>query len=117
MTNEAPANSLTVRVEHKGDAAIVHCSGRLVTGVCQFLIKKVTPLIHECKYVVLDLTELSHMDSMGLGTVVRLYGSSRAAGCRFQLINLGKQIRDLLGVTNLLSTLTEICEQGVALKL
>jgi hypothetical protein len=33
------------------------------------------------------------------------------------LINLGKQIRDLLGVTNLLSTLTEICEQGVALKL
>ena len=116
MTNEAPANSLTVRVERKGDVAMVHCSGRLVTGLCHFLIDKVTPLIHEHKRVVLDLTELTHMDSMGLGTLVRLYCSAKAAGCRFQLINLGKQIRDLLGVTNLLSTLTEICEQGVTLK-
>ncbi len=86
-------------------------------GVCQFLLNKVNPLIRDSKRVVLDLTDLTHIDSMGLGTLVRLYCSAKAAGCRFELVNLGQQIRDLLGVTNLLSTFTEMCEQGVAVKL
>ncbi len=116
MAQERPPDSLTLQVERKGDTAIVHCSGRLVAGVTQFLSSKVTPLIPQCKRVVLDLTALSHVDSMGLGTLVRLYCSAKAAGCKFELINLGKQIRELLGITNLLSVLGDICEQGVAIK-
>jgi anti-sigma B factor antagonist len=43
------------------------------------------------------------MDSMGLGTVVRLYVSAKSAGCDLKLINLGKRVRQLLSVTNLMS--------------
>ena len=117
MAAERAPDSLTIQVERKGDCAIVHCSGRLVAGLTQFLSSKVTPLIPECKRIVLDLTHLSHVDSMGLGTLVRLYCSAKAAHCKFELINLGKQIRELLGITNLLSVLGDICEQGVAMKL
>ena len=70
----------------------------------------VSPLIPGSKRIVLDLTDLSYMDSMGLGTVVRLYVSAKSAGCDLKLINLGKRIRQLLGVTNLLSVLAAIEE-------
>jgi hypothetical protein len=33
-----------------------------------------------------------------------------------QLINIGARVRQLLGVTNLLSVLTEMCEQGVSIR-
>jgi hypothetical protein len=33
-----------------------------------------------------------------------------------ELINLGARIRQLLGMTNLLSVLTDMCEQGITLR-
>jgi anti-anti-sigma factor len=55
------------------------------------------------------------MDSMGLGTLMSLYTSARTAGCEMQLLNLGKRVRELLGLTNLLSVFTIIGERGVRL--
>jgi anti-anti-sigma factor len=65
---------------------------------------------------VLDLTDLTHMDSSGLGTVVRLYVSAKSAGCALELINLGARIRQLLGVTNLLSVFTSVCEHDIRMR-
>jgi anti-sigma B factor antagonist len=53
------------------------------------------------------------MDSMGLGTLVRLYVSTKSAGCELKLINLGPKIRQLLSVTNLLSVFATIEEQDI----
>jgi anti-sigma B factor antagonist len=65
---------------------------------------------------VLDLTDLSLMDSIGLGTLVRLYVSAKAGGSCVVLVNVGPRIRQLLGITNLLSVLTDMCEQGVNIR-
>jgi anti-sigma B factor antagonist len=59
-------------------------------------------LLDKCR-VILDLTDLGYMDSSGLGTLVGLYISAKKAGCELQLINLSPRIRELLGVTHLLS--------------
>jgi len=56
----------------------------------------------ESKLIVLDLTDLERIDSMGLGTLVRLHVSCKAAGCRLQLDDVGKRIKELLSLTNLL---------------
>jgi anti-sigma B factor antagonist len=95
------------------DTAIVKCHGRLVSGVDDVLYVTVRQLIPDFKRVILDLTDLSHMDSMGLGTLVRLYVHARSAGCDLQLKNLGKQVRNLLGMTNLLDVFAIIGEHGV----
>jgi anti-sigma B factor antagonist len=116
MPDVAPASPLTLDVQRAGDNALVTCHGKLVAGVCDVLYSRVRQLIPENKCIILDLTDLSHMDSMGLGTVVRLYASAKSAGCRLQLINIGARVRQLLGVTNLLSVLTEMCEQGVSIR-
>jgi anti-sigma B factor antagonist len=50
---------------------------------------------------------------MGIGTLVRLYVSAKAAGCSLELVNLSGQIRNLLGITNVLSLFTVIGENGV----
>lgn len=110
------AGVLTLDSERKGDVVLVHCHGKLVSGVSDRLYTKVKELIPGSKRVVLDLTDLTHMDSMGLGTLVRLYVSAKSAGSCLELINFGPRIRQLLGMTNLLSVLTDMCEQGITLR-
>ncbi|SPE20125.1 Anti-sigma-factor antagonist [Candidatus Sulfotelmatomonas gaucii] len=116
MTNTAVMNSLTFNVERKGETAIVRCRGRLVAGLCGDFYAKIKPLFADSKRVVLDLTDLDSVDSMGLGILVRLYASAKSAGSCLELINLNKKVRDLLGITNLLSLFGEMCEKGVAIK-
>jgi anti-sigma B factor antagonist len=104
---------LTVEVDRAPGEALVRLSGRLEAGVTDVLYLEVKGLIPQAKRIVLDLTDLTHMDSMGLGTLVRLYVSARAAGCDLELVNLGKRIRQLLGMTNLMSFFTIIGENDV----
>ena len=103
MPDQAVKNRLTLAVEQAGNAALVRCSGRLVAGVNDRLYLEVSQLIPTCNRILLDFTDLTHVDSSGLGTLVRLYVSAKSAGCTIQLFNIGKPIRQLLGVTHLLS--------------
>lgn len=113
MADEATTDRLTLDIERSADSAVVRCGGRLVFGVTGFLYDNVRKLIPETKHIVLDLTNLTDMDSMGIGTLVRLYAAAKSAGCRLELINLGKRIRDLLGMTHLLSVFAACGEQNV----
>ena len=112
MATQPRTVSLTVEIEHKDDNCIVHCKGRLVSGVCGFLYEKVHKLIPGRKLIVLDLTDLEWVDSMGLGTLVRLYVGCKSAGCQLQLINLGKRVKELLGLTNMMGIFAELGEKG-----
>jgi anti-sigma B factor antagonist len=115
MTDNAATSLLTVEIERADGTAVVRCRGRLVLGVSEILYLKVRQLIPDTKRIVLDLTDLTRMDSIGLGTLVRLYVSARSAGCTLELVNLGQQVRQLLGTTNLLSVFTIVGEHGIKL--
>jgi anti-sigma B factor antagonist len=91
----------------------VRCHGRLVSDTNDLLYSRVRQLLPDAKRIVLDLTDLTRMDSMGLGTLVRLYVSARSAGCSLELMNLGKQVRILLGTAHLLSAFTIVGEHGI----
>jgi anti-sigma B factor antagonist len=113
MSPETTAGKLTLNIERIGNSAVVRCHGRLVAGVNDVLYTEVIRLLPDSKRIVLDLTDLTHIDSMGLGTLVRLYVSLRSADAELQLVNLGPRIRQLLGMTNLLSAFTVIGENNV----
>ncbi len=112
MTSQPAPISLTVEVERKGEQCIVHCSGKLVSGVCSFFLKKVHGLVPESKLMVLDLTGLERIDSMGLGALVRVHVTCKRSGCELRLINLGPRVREMLGLTNLLGVFAEMGERG-----
>lgn len=107
---------LKVEVERYAEnTAVVRCHGRLVSGATQILSSCVTQLLPESKRIILDLSDLQHTDSMGLGVLVKLYVSARAAGSSLELTHLSKQIQSLLGMTNLLDVFTVIGERGIKL--
>jgi anti-sigma B factor antagonist len=116
MSHAPAVNRISLSVERNGSTALVHCRGRLVSGLCGEFNSKVHPLFREHKRVVLDLIELESIDSMGMGTLVRLYVSAKSAGSCLELINLNQKVRDLLGITNLLSLFGDMCEKGVSMK-
>jgi anti-sigma B factor antagonist len=100
---DAPAVPLSLRIYVQEDATVVECSGRLVSGGTDQLRSEVKGLFPQAKRVTLDLTNVTQMDSMGLGAVVSLYASAKASGCDLKLINLSKRVREIFRVTNLLS--------------
>ena len=116
MPEAAAVSLLTLDVERGADISTVKCHGKLVMGVCDVLSSTVRDLIPSSKRIVLDLTDLQQMDSLGLGTIVRLYVSAKTGGSCLVLVNVGPRIRQLLGITNLLSVLTDMCEQGVNIR-
>jgi anti-sigma B factor antagonist len=113
MPTEPSAPHLTLDIERKGTTAIVRLHGRLVSATGDVLYANVSKLIPESKRIVLDLTDLSVMDSLGLGTLVRLYVSARTHGCTVELINIGKRIRDLLELTKVMSVFATIGEHNI----
>jgi len=113
MSSPNVANQLKIEIEQKGSVVRVHCRGRLVAGVCEDLYSRVREVIPGSSRVILDLTDLTFVDSMGLGTLVRLYVSCKHSGSCLELDNLGKQIRELLSLTNLFSVFGDVCEKGI----
>ena len=113
MPTEAAASFLTLKIERQGKVATVKCIGKLVSGVCDHLTNKVRPLIPESERIILELTDLTHMDSMGLGALVRIYVSARTKGCELELRHIGKKVRDLLIMTNLLPAFTIVGERDI----
>ena len=93
------------------DASVVLCSGRLDSNTCGALHAEVKALIPGSRRIVLDLTDVTFMDSMGLGTIAGLYVSSKKSGGRLEVINLTPRVRELFSMTRLLS-LFEACGES-----
>jgi anti-sigma B factor antagonist len=104
---------LAFAIERDGDTAVVKCRGRLIAGATEELYQAVKHLLPQAKVVVVDLAELTYVDSTGLGTLVRLSVSARQRGCEFKLLHLGKQLRNLLKLTNLLSVFSQVEDHGI----
>jgi anti-anti-sigma factor len=113
MSDTAVVRTLTIAVDRSGKIPLVRCSGRLVAGETDRFYSEVKQLVPEYKRVVLDFTELTHMDSMGLGTLVRLYVHAKSSGSILDLVNVGKSVRQLLGITHMISVFQVIGENNI----
>ncbi len=102
---DAEAPLLTLHTYAEGDATVIQCTGKLTAGLTGVLRDEVKRLIPHSKKIVLDLTNLTQMDSLGLGTIVGLYVSAKASGCTLILINLSQRVRELFRITNVWSIL------------
>lgn len=113
MLDGVTAGPLTFDFELHGDVVVMRLHGKLEMGVTNLLHAQVKKMIPEYKRIVLDLSDLTHMDSSGLGSLVGLFVSARSAGCSLELLNLSHGIQKVLSLTNLLSVFTVIGESGL----
>ena len=96
-------NDLTLDVEVMADIATVRCTGRLTLISAGRLRHEVKRLLSQARVVIIDLTDLTMMDSVGLGTIASLYASARNAGRDLHVVNIRPRIRELFSVSRLLS--------------
>jgi anti-anti-sigma factor len=96
-------HELTISVEPAADEATVHCAGRLTLSSASQLRREVKRLLPHTRVVTIDLTQVTLMDSVGLGTIAALYASARTAGCELHLVNVSPRIREMFSVTRVLS--------------
>jgi anti-sigma B factor antagonist len=83
---------------------VVEISGRIVGGEEAVLLRdKVKRLLAGATDVVLNLSGLTFIDSAGLGALVSLLTSSRAAGRMLRLVSVRGRVRQLLDITRLSS--------------
>jgi anti-anti-sigma factor len=81
----------------------VRCEGALRADEAPRLREQVKPLFPNARKVTLDLSQVTQMDSIGLGTIASLYVSARTARCEFEVVNLTHHVRELFRMTRLLT--------------
>ena len=113
MPEAVAPKSFSLEIEDRGTTALVRCHGRLTAGYTDLFYLPASKLLTTHKRVIFDLSNLTHMDSMGLGALVRIYVSSKTHGTDLELRNLGQKIRDLLILTNLLPAFTITGERDI----
>ena len=88
-----------------GNVTIVDVSGKMVASDNPGRLKdKVTSLVFQGqKQIILNLGNVTYVDSSGLGEMVACHGSAVRGGGEVKLANAGKKINDLLVMTKLLT--------------
>jgi anti-sigma B factor antagonist len=83
---------------------VVDCAGRLIFGEETAALRdQVRGLLGNKGRIVLNLADVTYIDSGGLGTLVALYTTARNAGGSIKLARLTQRVGDLLQVTKLLT--------------
>ena len=99
--------ALRTEIRILGDVIVLCCGGRLVIGqeITAFRAE-VKKLLSERHGVVLDLSEIEHIDSMGLAALVRLFTGASSEKREIRLVCSGQHVTDLLRRTRLDKVLT-----------
>ncbi|HLZ51984.1 MAG TPA: STAS domain-containing protein [Candidatus Acidoferrum sp.] len=85
--------------------SVVALDGRIVLGEeSNALREKVKSLIAEGKKkVVLNMANITFIDSAGLGTLVASHHSAKSQGAALKLAHLGSKFQEVLQITKLLT--------------
>lgn len=89
-----------------GDVAVVEIAGdiTLSKGGDVMLKDKIQSLLQQGhRKLVIDLGDVSYVDSAGLGQLVQVYATTTHLGGVLKLVRVTKRLRDLLVLTRLLT--------------
>lgn len=96
--------ALNITTSRTDGVVVVTLSGVIYFGEESASLRLfVKDLLNKSHQIVLDLKEVTHIDSGGLGTLVGLYASVRKVGGNLKLANLGNHTHELLQITKLVS--------------
>jgi anti-sigma B factor antagonist len=98
--------------------SVMALEGRIVMGEeSSYLGEKLKSLIEEGKKkIVLNMTNISYIDSAGVGTLVAAHISAKTQGASVRVCHLGRKFHEVLQIAKLLSVFdvydTEVAAVG-----
>ena len=110
--------SLKAEVRQAGDVSVVDLSGRITLGEGSGLVRStIKDLVSSGrKNILLNLKNVSYIDSAGLGEVVGAYATVSNVGGEIKLLHPQAKIKDLLTVTKLYTVFAAFDNEGEALR-
>ncbi len=104
--NPIPVPPRNLEIDHvipeDGTPTLV-CRGRITSETAELFKSEVKKLAVRSKLVIVDLSQVDHVDSGGLGTVLATYITAKSGGCTLRLVNLTQRTKDLLRLTQMAS--------------
>jgi len=97
--------ALSLTEKQVSGVTVLHLAGRVTLGEeSNQLRTKIKTLLGEGKArLVLDLADVSYIDSAGLGTLVAGFTSAQNQGASMKLANLTKRFNEQLHITKLVT--------------
>jgi anti-sigma B factor antagonist len=97
---------------------VLDIEGRIVLGEesNSFREKVKSLLAAGKKKIVLNLQNVTYIDSSGLGTLVATYHSARSQGATLKLANLGSKFKEVLQVTKLMTVFDTYDNEAAAIQ-
>ncbi|HTK29021.1 MAG TPA: STAS domain-containing protein [Vicinamibacterales bacterium] len=102
-----------------GKVTVIDISGKVVLGDggdSQVKEKLLTLAEKGQKKLLVNLAEVTYVDSAGLGAIVHSYTAVTKQGGELKLVNATKRIRDLLAITKLLTVFEIFDSEADALR-
>ncbi|HTL02465.1 MAG TPA: STAS domain-containing protein [Vicinamibacterales bacterium] len=96
---------MEISERNDGKVTILSLAGKVTLGEGDVLLKdKLHSLLNQGrKDVLLNLAQVSYVDSAGLGAIVGAYTTMTREGGSLKLANVTKKLQDLLSITKLLT--------------
>jgi anti-sigma B factor antagonist len=110
--------SFEATVRYAGDVAIIDLAGRIVLNDGSAAVREALAKLHEAgaNKILLNLAEVSFIDSSGLGELASAYNRTNKDGGQLKLVNLPARIVDLLRITKLDTVLIAFPDEPAALQ-
>ncbi len=110
--------SLTIEVQQVGAVTVVRCAGQLTLGEATSRFRNTTRqmLKEGTTRILLDLAQVSYLDSSGIGELVGTYTSARNVGAAIKLVHLPRKIYDLLLITKLITVFEVFDDEARAIQ-
>lgn len=96
---------MKIHSREEGSIVVIEPKGKITIGEGDLLLRdEITKLLAENKkLLILDLSDVSYMDSAGVGELVSVFTSVKNRGGSLKLSCLTKKIKDLLTITQLMT--------------
>ena len=101
VTEKTSAAGMQAKTRHAGPLSIVDISGKITLGEGSTMLRDIVQgLIAEKKnHILLNVAGVNHIDSAGIGELVRAHTSVRRAGGQLKLASPAGKLHDLLVMT------------------
>ena len=95
--------SMKIKTRQVDGVTIMDCSGRITLGEGSVQLRDAVRdlLSNGSKQILLNLGDVTYIDSSGIGELVSAFTTVRNQGGVLKLLNLTKKVHDLLQITKL----------------
>ena len=95
--------SVKLSTRQVGDVAVIDVAGRITLGEGSSALREnLRDMVSKNqKKILLNLGEVSYIDSSGIGELVSGFTTVTNSGGQLKLLNLNKRVKDLLQITKL----------------